>query len=250
MRSAGFFAFGSEYSYEKALRVQGVLNSEGNTGLLAIEPPETITLGNLSTPKDLLVSQSFLRKQNIPLLSTDRPGGTAYHGPGQLLGFPVASLSKLYGDARAVKRFGEELLLGLAHAVAVLGVRSVEARSDTPGLWTSRGHLASVALTVKDGFVFHGFSLNMTDECIPGHSLIEADAPVTSLEQEGVRVEGARELANQVLPYLSVIHGDELLRNSRSASYEKKYENLVSTVSRSQMAIDHFLARDAETGPH
>jgi len=244
LRPAGFFAFGSGYSYEKALGFQGMLNEKGELGLLAIEPPETISFGTMSKPQDLLVSQSFLRKRGIHLLSTDRGGKTAYHGPGQLLGFPIANLNRIYGDPRAVKRFAEELLLGLAHAVAVLGVKSVEARSDVPGLWTSRGRLASVGITVKGGFIFHGFSLNMTEECVPGHSLIEncgvPDCPVTSLEQEGIRIESARDLATSILPYLSVIHGEEIAKNSRNASYETSYSNLVSTVSRSQMAIDHF----------
>jgi lipoate-protein ligase B len=143
-----------------------------------------------------------------------------------------------------VKRFAEELLLGLAHAVAVLGVKSVEARSEMPGLWTSRGKLASVGITVKDGCVFHGFSLNLTEECLPGHSLIEdegmANCPVTSLEQEGIRVEGAQQLATRILPYLSVIQGENVLKGSMSVSYDSNYANLVNAVSRSQMAIDHF----------
>ncbi len=239
-----FFAYRANYSYEEALRFQGILNSEGYTGLLAFEPPETITLGNLSQADDLLVSQSFLRKRKIHLLHTDRGGRTAYHGPGQLVGFPVANLNKLYGDARAVKRFSEELLLGLAHAVAVLGVKSVEARSDSPGLWTGRGKLASVGINVKDGFIFHGFTLNMTQDCVPGHSLInhsgKQDCPVTSLEQEGIRLDSPRELITRILPYLSVIHGDEVFKTSKAISYEAAYANLVSAVSRSQMAIDHF----------
>ena len=114
----------------------------------------------------------------------------------------MANLNRLYGDARAVKRFSEELLLGLAHAVAVLGVKSVEARSDSPGLWTGRGKLASVGITVKDGFIFHGFTLNMTQDCVPGHSLIEhngnQDCQVTSLEQEGIRLDSARDFATRV----------------------------------------------------
>jgi lipoate-protein ligase B len=241
-----FFAFRPNYSYEEALRFQGILNSEGYTGLLAFEPPETMTFGSLSQPKDILVSPSFLRKQNIHLLSTDRGGGTIYHGPGQLVGFPVANLEKLYGDAGAVKRFSEELLLGLAHAVAVLGVKSVEARSqsDSPGLWTSRGKLASVGITVKDGFVFHGFSLNITQDCVPGFRLIDqSEAPegaISSLEQEGIRTNGANELATRILPYLSVIQGDEVFKRSKTVSYETAYADLVSAVSRSQMAIDHF----------
>ena len=239
-----FFAFRSGYSYEEALRFQGILNAEGYTGLLAFEPPETITFGNQSRPDDLLVSEEFLFKRGISLLSTDRGGKTAYHGPGQVLGFPIANLNRTYGDARAVKRFSEELLLGLAHAVAVLGVRSVEARSDAPGLWTSRGRLASVGINVKDGYIFHGFSLNLTQDCVSGHSLIQScdtiDCPITSLEQEGIRIDGSRELVTRILPYLSVIQGDKVFRESKSVSYEDAYANLVSAVSRSQMAIDHF----------
>jgi lipoate-protein ligase B len=242
--SSTFFAFRSGYSYEEALRFQGILNAEGYTGLLAFEPPETITLGHQSSPEDILVSHEFLRKRGIHLLSTDRGGKTAYHGPGQLVAFPVANLNRIYGDPRAVKRFSEELLLGLAHAVAVLGVRSVEARSDAPGLWTSRGKLASVGITVKDGYIFHGFSLNLTQDCVPGQALIEPcgipDCPVTTLEQEGIRVESPRDLATRILPYLSVIHGEAVYQESKTVSYETTYANLVSAVSRSQMAIDHF----------
>lgn len=244
MSNTGFFAFRANYAYDEALRFQGILNTEGYTGLLAFEPPETITFGNMSSPQDLHVSHEFLRGRGIKLLSTDRGGRTAYHGPGQLVGFPVASLHKLYGDPRAVKRFSEELLLGLAHAVAVLGVRSVEARSDVPGLWTNGKKLASVGITVKDGYIFHGFTINLTQDCIPGHSLIDHsgldDCPVTSLEGEGIRIESAQELATRILPYLSVIHGEAVLKDSASVSYETNYANLVSAVSRSQMAIDHF----------
>jgi lipoate-protein ligase B len=239
-----FFAFRTGYSYEEALRFQGILNGEGYTGLLAFEPPETITLGRLSKPEEVHVSSDFLAERGVQVLATDRGGNTSYHGPGQLVGFPVGNLKNLYGDARAVKRFTEDLLLGLAHACAVLGVRSVETRSDLPGLWTSRGKLAAVGLAVKDGFVFHGFSLNVTAACTAGFSLISPcghpDAPATSLEQEGIRVENVRDLATRILPYLSVVQGEEILRESKAVSYENSFTHLVSTVSRSQMAIDHF----------
>lgn len=171
--SSTFFAFRANYTYEEALRFQGILNGEGYTGLLAFEPPETITLGHQSRPEDILVSESFLRQRGVRVLHTDRGGPTAYHGPGQLVGFPIANLNHLFGDPRAVKRFSEELILCLAHAVAHLGVRNVKTRPDAPGLWTSRGQLASVGITVKDGYIFHGFTLNLTQDCVPGFSLID-----------------------------------------------------------------------------
>jgi lipoyl(octanoyl) transferase len=246
--STTFFAFRSAYPYEEALRFQGILSGERYTGLLAFEPPETITFGNLSKPEELLVSEEFLKQRGIRLLSTDRGGRTAYHGPGQLVGFPIANLNNLYGEgnSKAVKRFAEELLFGLLEAAAALGVRNLKTGSDTPGLWTSRGKLASVGITVKDGHVFHGFSLNVTQDCVPGHSLIDHcgihDCPVTSLEQEGIRVKSVQDLATRILPFLSVIGGENVLKESKTVSYETAYANLVSAVSRSQMAIDHFRA--------
>ena len=240
-----FFEFRSNYSYEEALRFQGILNAEEFHGLLAFECQETITMGRAAEKeKELLVSPEFLKERGITLLSTDRGGKATWHGPGQLVGFPIVNLKRLYGDAKAVKRFNEELLMGLAHACASLGVKSVETRSDFPGLWTKRGKLASIGLTVKDGFIFHGFALNVRPSCVAGFQLIHPcgieSCPITSLEQEGVRVESIQSLATNILPYLTAVNGSEILKSSKTVSYESTYANLVSTVSRSQMAIDHF----------
>lgn len=243
--SSLFFAFRPNYSYEEALRFQGILNAEDYTGLLAFEPPETITLGRLGDEdEDLLVSPQFLQQRGIRVLSTDRGGKAAYHGPGQLVGFPIVNLKRTYGDPKAVKRFTEELLLGLAHACALLGVRSVQTRSDYPGLWTSRGKLASIGISVKDGYVFHGFSLNVNSSCLQGFGSIVPcgiqNCAVTTLEQEGVRVESVQEVATKILPYLTVVQGADVSSRSRTVSYENTYSNLHSTVSRSPMAIEHF----------
>ena len=243
--SSLFFAFRPNYSYEEALRFQGILNAEDYTGLLAFEPPETITLGRMATEEsDLLVSPEFLQQRGVRLLSTDRGGKATFHGPGQLVGFPIVSLKRLYGDPKAVKRFNEELLLGLAHACAVLGVRSVQTRSDFPGLWTARGKLASIGINVKDGYVFHGFALNVSAACAQGFSSIVPcgiqNCPITSLEQEGVRFESVQEVATKILPYLTVVQGADVQAGSKTMAYENDYSNLLSTVSRSPMAIEHF----------
>ena len=244
MKSGFFQILPGTFSYELAFQLQRELNGLGHTGLLAFEPMETITLGLHRTPADLVVSEGFLTERGVQLLHTDRAGAAAYHGPGQLVGFPIGNLKNFYGDSRAVKRFTEELVLDLAHACAVLGVRSVETRSDSPGLWTSRGKLASVGINVKDGYIFHGFALNVTQACVPGHALIQtcgvANCPITSLEQEGVRAGGVGEVAAKIMHYLSVLKGEEILRESRSVQFDTNYTNLVAKVSRSQMAIDHF----------
>ena len=238
-----FLEFRTNFPYEDAIRFQGLLNQEGYTGLFTFECPETITLGKATQiEEDLLVSQEFLNERGTTVLATDRGGRTTWHGPGQLVGFPIGNLKDLYGDIRAVKRFSDELLMGLAHACAVMGVKSVETRAQMPGLWTNKGKLASVGFMLKDGFLFHGFALNVTQNCVAGMGLINpcgiTDCPISYLELEGVRVESMRELAKKIFPYLPMykapgaqdaIHADE-----------ESYSALVSKVSRSSMAMDYY----------
>lgn len=241
-----FFEFRSGFSYEDALRMQGLLNQEGYTGLLGFESFETITLGKAVTNhNDILVSPDFLKERNISVLATDRGGKATWHGAGQLVGFPLGNLKELYNDAKAVKRFNDELLMGLAHACAVMGVKSVETRAQMPGLWTSKGKLASVGLMIKDGFIFHGFALNITQNCISGFGLINPcgieNCHITYLENEGVKVSSIRDVAKKVFPYLPVYSHKEP-KTAISSYDDDNHSALVTKVSHSMMAIDYYHA--------
>lgn len=239
-----FFEFRGGISYEDALRYQGVLNERGYVGLFAFESQETITLGHAGdTTEDILVSPEFLTERGVTVVSTDRGGRATWHGPGQLVGFPLGNLRQIYGDVKAVKRLNDELLMGLAHACAVLGVKSVETRAQQPGLWTSKGKLASVGFTVKDGYIFHGFSLNVRPSCAAGFTLINpcgiANCAITSLEQEGVRVENMRDLALKIFPYLSFYSANKSVQ-SRIWRHEADFTELVAKVSRSPIALERL----------
>jgi lipoyl(octanoyl) transferase len=179
----------------------------------------------------------------VNVIRTDRGGRATWHGPGQLVGFPVGNLRQIYGNVKAIKRFNDELLLGLAHACAVLGVKSVETRAQNPGLWTAKGKLASVGFNVKDGYIFHGFSLNVRQTCASGFTLINPcginQCPITSLEQEGVRVDSLHDLAMKIFPYLSFYNANQALQ-SRTWKYETDLNELVAKVSRSAVAMEHL----------
>lgn len=240
-----FYEFRSGFTYEKALRYQGFLNESDHLGLLGFECPETITLGRAARIQDeVLVSSEFLKEREVSLLATDRGGKATWHGPGQLICFPVGNLRSLYGDTRAVKRFSEEILLSLAHVCAALGVKSVETRLDQPGLWTSRGKLASIGFTVKDGYLFHGFAINIKASCLKGFKLINpcgiVDCPVTFLEQEGVKEISPEQLMQRMAPYLNSIYQRAGANLLKTVTDDSSYADLVSTVARSQMAIDYL----------
>jgi lipoyl(octanoyl) transferase len=242
---SNFLEFRADFAYEKALGYQGFLNEAGMTGLLGFECPETITLGRAATlEQEVLVSEQFLRERNVRLLATDRGGKATWHGAGQLVVFPVGNLRELYGDPKAIKRFTEELLLSLAHACAALGVKSVETRMDQPGLWTQKGKLASIGLTVKEGYIFHGFSINVKENCLQGYKLIHPcgipACPMTFLEQEGVKEISLEQVHYRIAPYLNAIFQRAGFDLSEAVTHEQAYTNLVSTVTRSQMAIEHL----------
>lgn len=245
MGRKNFLEFRSDFSYEKALRYQTLLNQEGYCGLLGFTCDPTITLGLGSDgTREILVPRESLLDRKVEVLATDRGGKATYHGPGQLVGFPILNLKRNYGDARAVRRFTEDLLLGLAHACAGLGVRSVETRAGFPGIWTSRGKLASVGLAVKDGYVFHGFSINVNMESLSGFSLIQpcgiAACSVTSLASEGVKVDCMEKLTRDLAPYLGFLFSGNEVSDSPSVRYDKKINSILSQVSRSPVALDYI----------
>lgn len=243
--ATNFYEFRTDFDYEKALGYQGFLNQSEHVGMLGFECPDTLTLGRAANyQEEILVSPEFLKERNINVLATDRGGRATWHGPGQLVCFPLGNLRNMYGDPRAVKRFSEELLLGLAHACAALGVKSVQTRMDHPGLWTQKGKLAAIGLTVKDGYVFHGFSINVKSSCTSGFQLINPcgmpGCPVTFLEQEGVKEISTEELFFKMAPYLNSIFQRAGADLSKATTDQSAYTDLISTVTRSQMAIDHF----------
>ena len=245
MGRQNFLEFRPEFSYEKALRYQGLLSYEGYSGLLAFSPSPTITLGLGSDgAREILVSREMLSERKIEVIATDRGGKATYHGPGQLVGFPILNLQNAYGDKRAVRRFSEDLLPGLAHACAGMGLRSVETRAGYPGLWTSRGKLASVGIAVKDGYVFHGFAINVTQEAVAGFSLIQPcgipNCTLTSFEAEGVKVDCLEKFARELAPYLGSLFAEGTSLDSPALRYDRKFDDIVARVQRSPVALDYY----------
>lgn len=148
--------------YDRALALQRWLREEVVAGrragaLLLLEHPPTLTQGRSARPENLRASSSRLRELGIPLCRVERGGDVTYHGPGQLVGYPV--LRVRVGVRRFVEALGEaarQLLLGL-------GIESAwdPAR---PGLWTAEGKIAAVGLHVAREVAIHGIALNVSPE--------------------------------------------------------------------------------------
>ena len=142
--------------YGEALGVQRELASKRARGeipdtLILVEHPHVISLGRKTTAANF-------RPQNIPVFQVERGGDATYHGPGQLVGYPITLLAD--HDVRRHVRNLEEALIRAARSYGIEGER-VEGH---PGVWVQGKKLASIGVAVTDWVTYHGFALNVNTD--------------------------------------------------------------------------------------
>lgn len=174
--------------YEPVLRLQQSLRSEvlagGEETVLFVEHDPVITLGHRATAADLLVSSERLAAQGIATVRVQRGGQATYHGPGQLVVYPICRLrGGVVGHV--------DWLTGAAVALAKsLGIDAVY-RQEPVGVWVGSKKLGAVGVHVEHQVAIHGLSLNVTPEATAPfrQGLFVAcgarSAAVTSLLEEG-----------------------------------------------------------------
>ena len=181
----------SPLGYEEGLRLQeawvkGRRSGEIPDRLLLTEHPPVVTLGRSTNPANLLVSIDELRAQGVGVHEVGRGGDVTYHGPGQLVGYPILDLHPVPGgrDRRDLHTYLRDLEEVLIRALADWGIESWREPGRT-GVWTRRGKVAALGVRVSSGWITsHGFALNVTTPPEAFRSIIPCgiqDAPVASL---------------------------------------------------------------------
>jgi lipoate-protein ligase B len=152
--------------------------------LLLLEHPHVITLGSSSKLEHVLFDDEERARRSIALVEAGRGGDVTYHGPGQLVGYPILDLKPDRKDVHAYLRDLEELLI---RACACLGVTASRSSEGT-GVWTKRGKVAAIGVRVSSGWITsHGFALNVGTDLSYFDAIVPcgiAGAGVTSLERE------------------------------------------------------------------
>jgi len=126
--------------------------------LVLLEHEPVVTLGRSARPANLLVSEAELARRGVALYRIERGGDVTFHGPGQLVGYPVF---KLESGIAGVRWFVERVEAGLVAALAELGVES-GLRPGHIGIWCAERKIGSIGVAVKRRVTFHGFALNVT----------------------------------------------------------------------------------------
>jgi lipoate-protein ligase B len=151
--------------------------------LLLVEHPPVVTLGRSSKQHHLLASPALLTARGIELFEVERGGDVTFHGPGQLVGYPVVDLKRHKRDLHWYLRQVEEALIRGLAPFGIVGERS----AGLTGVWTQGRKLASIGVHARDWVTWHGFALNVTTDLSYFDLMVPcgiAEVKMTSIAQE------------------------------------------------------------------
>jgi lipoyl(octanoyl) transferase len=171
--------------YERALALQKETELAVKTGaqpdtLLLLEHPHTLTIGRRGESSNILLDQDQLKQRNVTLFETNRGGKVTYHGLGQVVGYPIISLTPHREDVHRYVRDLEEVLIRTLSDFGIEGFR-IEGLT---GVHTSRGKVAAIGVHIARWITTHGFALNVNTDLSYFNLIIACDGePVTSMEE-------------------------------------------------------------------
>ena len=150
--------------YAEALALQQSLHesrkrNEISDTLLLLEHPHVITLGRAANRANILVDEQTRTEKKIELFETGRGGDVTYHGPGQLVGYPIISLAP---DAQDVRRYVRNIQEVLVRTARDFGVEAEPRGGEHVGVWVGDDKLAAIGIRLSRWVTMHGFAFNVT----------------------------------------------------------------------------------------
>jgi len=151
--------------------------------LFLLEHPHTYTLGKTAERKNLISNEAFLNKYNIKIFDIDRGGDITYHGPGQIVGYPIIKLSNWKEDTHLYLRNLEQVIIDVC---ADYGLKTNRIEGLT-GVWIEDRKIAAIGIKVSRWITMHGFAFNINTNLDLFDGIIPCgitDKKVTSLQKE------------------------------------------------------------------
>src|SRR5215813_13636683 len=171
--------------YAAALDIQkqterAVLTGAQPGTLLLLEHPHTLTLGRRSVENGVVASENILKARDVTVFETNRGGKVTYHGPGQVVGYPIINLSP---DREDVLRYVRDLEEVLFRTLNDFGIEAFRIKGLT-GAHTGHGKVAAIGVHIARWVTTHGFALNVNTDLSYFDLIIACDGePVTSMQE-------------------------------------------------------------------
>jgi lipoyl(octanoyl) transferase len=156
--------------------------------LIFCEHPHVYTLGSSGKKENLLVNEDYLKKKGVAFYKTNRGGDITYHGPGQIVGYPIFDLDTFFNDIHKYLRLLEESVILTLQEYSIIGERS----NGETGVWLDAGKpearkICALGVKTSRWVSMHGFAFNINTDLSYFENIIPCgitDKKVTSLERE------------------------------------------------------------------
>jgi len=176
----GCLEYGEAFSKQRSL-VDESISGFATDRLVFVEHPSVVTIGRSGSAVDLKVSEETLRKKGISLYQSNRGGMATFHGPGQLVAYPIIKLKE-----KDLHLYLKTLLNAVATLLREYGLIS-EFKKGEPGVWVNSGKIASVGIAVQKWVTYHGVALNVNTNLEAFKMIVPCghqEEKMTSMEQE------------------------------------------------------------------
>jgi lipoyl synthase len=205
VRWLGRLAYGEAWDLQRGFHDGRASGRSADDYLLLVEHPPTFTIGRNGDGSNLLADRSAVAEAGAEVVDVDRGGDITFHGPGQLVGYPIVRLD----DSKRIVPYVRSLERALVSALAAFGVEG-RTEDGLTGVWTEKGKVAAIGVRVARQVTMHGFALNL-DPDMSYFSMMNpcgiADRPVTSLTELVGRRVTLEEAVEAVIPAFAAEFG-------------------------------------------
>jgi len=193
--------------YKEAWDLQQEIHSKRVSGevediLFLLEHPNTYTLGKTAHKGNLIGSEDYLKKNEISVYDIDRGGDITYHGPGQIVGYPIIDLNNWFKDTHKYLRALEEVIIKTCSEYGL----SCERNPKHTGVWLGERKIAAIGIKVSRWVTMHGFAFNVNTDLNLFNGIIPCgiqDKSVTSLSKELKKEINIQEVKEKLLKNFS-----------------------------------------------
>ena len=152
----GTVPYATAYEWQR-VAAQRCIEGDPADAIIVLEHTPVVTMGRVADPKHVLASRATLADRGIDLVEADRGGDVTYHGPGQLVAYPILNLDRYRKDIGWYLRKLEETVIGVLDGFGIAGGRI----DNLTGVWVDGGKVAAIGVAIRRWVTYHGVALNV-----------------------------------------------------------------------------------------